>query len=304
MYLYSSGWPEVSVEDPAITASGRKWGDGHVTLMKAYDDGQEEGLIFSSFGSGGGVHVELGHTESFNFKLQKFEDGTIPTQDDLLTRTIGPIRGLTNRPPPPFLDALLLHGTADGVECSADFNNVGSPTAHVLVYSNHVVVAERTGMVAQLGEPVLVLPDWPLTLGKLGGRVSCRSGTVKLGTVRIPGAAGLGALGDETVMGDEFRILAELPAGAPLPDFYSGFEFVASDGPTWQVTGLQQTLACPPAPATITRGSDGLVVSWSGENFRLQGAENVAGPWFDLGVSSPVTLPPGHFARYFRLLCE
>jgi hypothetical protein len=164
-------------------------------------------------------------------------------------------------------------------------------------------------MSAQLGEPVLVLPDWPLTIGKLGGGVSCRSGTIKLGTIRLPGGGvfGLGtggAPGDETVIGDEFRILAELPPGSPLPDFYSGFEFVASDGVTWQVSGLQQTLACPSAAVTITSGSSGVVITWAGENFRLQGAENVAGPWFDLGVSSPVSLPLGHPARFFRLGCD
>jgi len=296
-------------DDPSITTMGRKWGDGHVTRMKAYDDG-EEGIQFSSFGLGGGVHVDLGHSESFNLKLQRFQDGDIPTQDDLLTRTIGPIRGLTNRPPPPFLDALLLHATSDGIECSADFSNIGSPTAHVLVYNQGVLVAERTGVLAALGEPVLILPDWPLTLGKLGGRVSCRSGTTKLGTIRLPGGGGGAGLfspagaADETVVGDEFRILAELPPDAPHPDYYSQFEFEASDGPTWQVSGLQRTLACPPAAAVIATGPDGIVVTWSDGNSRLQGAESVAGPWFDLGADSPVSLAPGHPARFFRLLCD
>src|SRR5438034_11731757 len=107
--------PAIAFEDPSIIAIGRKWGDGHVTLMKAYDDG-EQGLEFTSFGNGGGVHVDLGHSESFNLKLQHFGDSDVPTEDDLITRTIGPIRGLTNRPPPPFIDAMLLHSTSDGVE--------------------------------------------------------------------------------------------------------------------------------------------------------------------------------------------
>ena len=52
------------------------------------------------------------------------------------------------------------------------------------------------------------------------------------------------------VMGDEFRILAELPPDAPLPDFYSGFEFLPNDGPTWQVSGLQRNVICPATAAT------------------------------------------------------
>jgi hypothetical protein len=277
--------------------------------MKAYDDG-EQGMEFTSFGNGGGVHVDLGHTESFNLKIQKFETGDVPNQDDLLTRTIGPIRGLTNRPPPPVLDALLLHGTSDGsVEVSADFNNIGAPTTHVLVYNHGTLVAERTGVWSQLGEPVLVLPEWPLSLGKLGRGVTCRSGTTRPGPIRVPGGGGLGLLAtksafEEIVLGDEFRILAELPSDAPHPDFYSSFEFLASDGPTWRVSGVERTVVCPTTAVNIVPGPGGLLITWPGENFTLQGAEKVRGPWFDLGVESPVSLLPNHPARFFRLLCD
>jgi hypothetical protein len=307
--LRASRLNEVTIEEPAITAAGRKWGDGHVTLMKAYDDGSEEGLIFTSFGPGGGVHVDLGHSESFNMKLKGFfEHGGVPTEDQLLTRTFGPIR-LINRPPPPFLDALLLHGTTEGVECSADFSNIDSPTAHVIILHQGVVVAERTGVPAQLGQPLLVLPDWPVTLGKVGGRVSCRSGTIKPpGPIRLPGGGGglLAAAsgGEQVVVGDEFRVLAEMPEDALRPDFYSAFEFVASDGPTWQVSGLQRTLACAPGPVAIRRTAEGILITWSDDRFHLQGAEDVAGPWFDLGADSPVSLSTGHPARFFRLACD
>jgi len=36
----------------------------------------------------------------------------------------------------------------------------------------------------------------------------------------------------------------------------------------------------------------------------LQGAETLAGPWYDLGVDSPVTLPANTALRLFRLLCD
>ena len=305
LFLYASGGPSITVEQPSITASGRKWGDGHVTLMKAYDDG-DLGVEFRSFAPGGGVHVELGHSESFNVRLkQLFQDGEIPKQDELLTRTLGPIRGLTNRPPPPYLDAMLLQGAPGAIECSADFRNLDSPTVHVLLYSNGVVVAQRTGLTALLGQSLFTLPDWPETLGKLGGATPCRRGTFKPGIVRLPGGSsfGFGEV-DEFIGADEFRVLAELPPGAPHPDFYSGFEFIASEGPTWRVSNVERNLICTPGPISSERSAEGLTLSWSGEGFRLEGAESVSGPWFDLGVASPVTLGPNHPGRYFRLLCD
>src|SRR6185369_13544525 len=185
-------------------------------------------------------------------------------------------------------------GQTGAVDCSADFNNLDSPTVHVLLYSNHVMVAQRSGLVGQLGQTLFTLPDWPESLSKLGGATPCRRGTIKLGTVRIPGSAGFGGFGfdepEQFVDADEFRILAELPPGAPHPDFYSAFEFISNDGPTWRVSNLTRTLICTPSPITIVRSPSTIALSWSGEGFRLEGAETVTGPWFDLGVDSPVLL--------------
>ncbi len=308
--LMGTSLPAVTYTEPSVTAAGRKWGDGHVTLMKAYDDGESErGIQFTSTGpSSSGALMDLGHTESFDVLVHKFQDGEIPTQDDLLTRTIGPIRGLTNRPsPPPFLDALLLHGTSSGVECSADFTPIDSPTVRVLIYNKGALVAQQSGVPAQLGQPLLTLPDWPLSLGKLGQATPCRRGTIKLGGILLGGGGGLapGAKDAQIVMGDEFRILAELAPGAPHPDYYTGFEFIASDGPTWQVSGLQRVLACPaPTALSITPSSAGITLTWPAEAYRLQGAENVTGPWFDLPPASPVSLAPSYPARFFRLSCD
>ena len=81
------------------------------------------------------------------------------------------------------------------------------------------------------------------------------------------------------------------------------FEFIASTGADWGVVNLQRVL---PAPISmhIDYSSDGLVVSWLGEGFRLQGAEQVTGPWFELGVISPVVVSPTYPARFFRLISE
>jgi len=274
--------------------------------MKAYDDGNS--IEFLAGGDGGGVQVDLGQSDSFDLRLTKFDTGEVTTQDDLLTRTFGPIRGLTNRPPPPFLDAMLLHATPAGVDCSADFSNLESPTVHVLIYNGGVLVAERTGVPGQLGQPLFTLPEWPATLGKLGGATPCRRGTIRSGPIRLPGSAGFAAGGvpapEEIVIGDEFRVLAEMPPGTPHPDYYSGFEFIATEGADWGISDLQSTPACAPASLTITPATDGVVVEWLGDGFRLQGAEDPTGPWFDLGVSSPMSLGAGHAARFFRLVCD
>ena len=99
-------------------------------------------------------------------------------------------------------------------------------------------------------------------------------------------------------------MLAELPPDAPHPDYYSGFEFVASEGADWGITGLERTLVCPPDALSIDRSTDGVTLTWPGANFRLQGAEKVDGPWFDLGAASPVSLSASQSARFFRLVCD
>ena len=306
LYLYASGLAEVSLEEPSLTVQGRPYRDGHVTLIKAYDEGNA--LEFVAADDGGGVQVDLGHAESFNLRLTKFATN-LPPGEELLTRTLGPIRGLTNRPPPPFLDAMLLQGMPDGVNCSVDFNNFDSPTVRVLIYSQGLLVADRPGLSGRLGSPLFTLPDWPTGLGKLGGRTPCRVGTTRPGWIRLPGT-GLGLAGEgpvypeDAVLGDEFRVLAELPDNAPRPDYYSGFEFIASDGADWGISGWQRNLACPPELLNVSWSADGITLDWTSDSFRLQGAETVTGPWFDLGVSAPVVLPANSSARFVRLVCD
>ena len=302
-YLYASGVAELPIEDPSLSTQSaskppRRWGDGHVTLIKAYDDDSVE---FLAGGDGGGVHVDLGTANSFDLRLTKFETNALPGEE-LLTRTLGPIRGLTNRPPPPFLDACLLKASSAGVEGSADFSNLDSPTVRVQVLSGGVLVAERVGVAAELGHTLFTLPTWPEQLGKLGGPTPCRRIKIKqLGLITLPASGGLPP---QEVIGDECRVLAETPPGTPHPDCYSGFEFIATAGADWGVSNLLITPACTPVPLVVTRGPAGITATWVGDGFRLQGAVTLAGPWLDLGVGSPVTLPPNHPARYFRLLCN
>ena len=292
-YLYVSGVAELPVEEPSLSTQSasrprRRWGDGHVTLMKAYDDDSVE---FVAGGEGGGVHVDLGTASSFDLRLTKFETNALPGEE-LLTRTLGPIRGLTNRPPPPFLDAMWLKAATNSVECAVDFSNVGATSVTVNVLSNGIVVAfgVMPGPIISTNDP-LVIDRWPDHLGHLPG-----SGVIRL-TSAIPFLI-------DGFVGNEVQFIPGLPPGTPLPDYYSSFEFIASEGADWGVSELNVTTACSPVPLNLTRSTAGITATWVGDGFRLQGAVTLAGPWLDLGVSSPVTLPPNHPARYFRLLCN
>jgi hypothetical protein len=299
-FLYVSGWLQMPIEEPSLATGGdrgRRWGDGHVTLMKAYDDGS---LEFAVTATGGGAVVDLGHANSFELALKKY--GTNPPPgEQLLTRTLGPIRGLTNRPAPPFLDAMQFDATADGVACSADFTNLESPTVRVQVWLDGSLVAQRIGVPATLGQTLFTLSGWPDRIGKLGGSTPCRTIKRPPSAIVLPPIAGLPP---EVVVGDECRVLAETPSGTPHPDFYGGFEFLASPDADWGVSLVASEPAFAPQPLSITRTNSGTSVSWDNPDFRLQGATEITGPWFDLGVESPLSLPPLHPARYYRLVGE
>jgi len=296
LYLYASGVAALPIEQPSLTAKEKPYRDGHITLMKAYEDGLEFGVV----GNGGGVEVELGYANAFDLRLTKFATNALPGEE-LLTRTIGPIR-LTNRPAPPFLDALLLKASDTGVDCSADFSNLDSPTVRVQVWLGGSLVTQRTGVPATLGQTLFSLSGWPDRIGKLGGSTPCRTIKRPASAIRLPGGGGLPPV---EVVGDECRVLAETPPGTPHPDAYTGLEFIATEGADWGVSQLLTSPACTPVPLRVTHASDGsIMVTWEGAGFRAQGAVDATGPWLDLGVGSPITLPASYPGRYFRLVCD
>ena len=67
---------------------------------------------------------------------------------------------------------------------------------------------------------------------------------------------------------------------------------------------LQTTPACTPVPLRVIPATDGVTLSWDGDGFHLQGAESVTGPWYDLNVESPATIPATAAQRVFRLRCD
>ena len=66
LYLYASGMAALPIEEPSIGTQSaskprKRWGDGHVTLMKAYD---EDSVEFAVTSSGGGVGLAGVATEA------------------------------------------------------------------------------------------------------------------------------------------------------------------------------------------------------------------------------------------------
>jgi len=297
--LLASGLAEIGLENPTVTSQGRKWGDGHVTLMKAYDDEEDAAMRrmeWTSFGEGGGVHVDLGRAATFELGLHHFENGDVPTQEQFL-RVIRPPRGLTNRPTPPKDIYGFRQNAGGGVECSVDYSDVGATGVRVELW--------REGTLVGFGEGPgpIIPPDAPLTISRWPeryGRPAINEGLF-LRSSELFEVSGL--------LGDEIRIIPLLPSGGGAkvdgsPGYVTGLEIQTAEGMESTAYGLQRTLACVPDLLHVTRSDTGTVLTWAGEGFRLQGAETVTGPWYDLGVASPVPVEASSAMRYFRLVCD
>jgi hypothetical protein len=297
--LVASNLTSVAFDNPSITSTGKKWGDGHVTLMKAYDDGSEQGLEFASSGSGGGVSTDLGHAASFQFRVTHFENGDIPDQQDIYSIRGWPPGTTTNRPPPPVFDLRLAPSASGlGVDCSADFTQWGVSNVTVQLWNGTALAAEKTHVPATLGSPLVTLGGFPGVLGCPGVGVVSLSDTNPLVVL-----SGLDCPTPGCV-GTELRILPELTSAAVPPVAFDRLQCLISEGMDNLIYGLQTTPACTPVPLNAVASPGGISLSWVGDGFRLQGAETLAGPWYDLGNSSPLRLPDNSSLRVFRLLCD
>lgn len=290
--LMAVGLPEFLVEDPEIETMRRKWSDGHVTLMKAYDDGETARLSFITTGPGG-VHTDLGPAGAFTIGIHHFENGDIPTEEQEFRVIGGPPRGLTNRPAPPTIPLRLAKGPG-GVHCTVDFSDLAAESVTVQLWSNGVLVGEGTGEGAAIPpENPLVIDRWPDRFG----RPAINEGYLALTSGEPFTVSG--------IMGDELRFIPGLPPGMEFPETLRRLECLASDGMDSVLYGLERTLVCPPVTLHIGNAFEGVTVSGVGtDDYRLQGAEHVTGPWYDLGVTSSVTLPTTHPARFFRAVCD
>jgi hypothetical protein len=294
--LSSTGLGDLVVAAQRLMTMGREIGgvtDDAPVLFQGTAAG--DGVSWTPLADQNGVSVDLGQSASFDVGLHHFEDGDIPTQNELF-RIFGPTwppGTTTNRPAPPLPPVdLRLVGSPIGVECSVDFTSLGASTIQVLLLNHGVPIAQEfiPGPLLE-AEDALLLDHWPERLAQLPG-----GGVLSLTSSEPFNIQGF--------LGDEFQFIPHLPAGSTPFPFYSQLQCLAGAGSQNLLYDLHRTPACTPVPMHVTHTSDGLVVTWEGTGFRLQGAESLTGPWYDLGVASPVLLPASHPARFLRLVCD
>jgi hypothetical protein len=251
-----------------------------------------DGASWSALADGSGISIDLGRSASFDVGIHHFENGDIPTEEQLF-------RVLTNRPgttgptypPPPPVELGLANGP-DGVDSTVDFTTLGATSVTVELFSNGVEVAFGAveGPVIAADNP-LTLDHWPERFGALAGN----------GILRVTASQPFNIQGFTC---DEVQFIPGLPPGTPPIAFYGEMQCLGSEGLDSMVYSLQRVAACAPATLTITPTPGGTVISWSADGYRLLGAETLNGPWIDLGVTSPVVLSPNALQRYFRLVCD
>ena len=297
--LLTSNLTTIAFDNPSITASGRKWGDGHVTLMKAYDDGSEVGLEAVSFGEGGGVHVGLGQAAGFQFRIAQLATNPVPNPEEIFRVKGWPPGTTTNRPPPPVINVRLAHSsTGTGIDCSADFAEWGVSKVTLQLWNGTTLVAEKVHVSATLASPLVTLGGFPGIVGCPGVGVVSLSDTNPIFVLSGLPCPTTGCVGTE------LRILPEFTTTSTPPAAFTELECLLSEGMDNLIYRLETMPACAPVPLDATATPDGIHLNWDGDGFHLEGAESLGGPWYDLGVSPPVTLPANSSVRVFRLRCE
>ncbi|PWU12949.1 MAG: hypothetical protein C5B50_20390 [Verrucomicrobia bacterium] len=297
--LLSSNLPTLAFDNPSITASGRPWNDGHLAFLHANADSRATGVEVYAVGDGGGVTSGLGQAASFQFNIAQMQDSTVQNLAQQFVIRGWPPGTTTNRPPPPVFDLRLAQNTSGtgGIDCFADFTQWGVSNVTVQLWNGTALVAQNQHVPASLASPVATLAAFP-------GGFSCPAiGTVSLtDTNPVIVLAGLNC--STGCSGTELRILAELSKTSVPPVAFTGFDCFLNADMDNLIYNLRTTPACSPVPLNVTADAIGIHLTWQGDGFRLQGAESVTGPWYDLGVTSPVTLPANYSLRLFRLVCD
>jgi HYR domain len=272
--------PDLSSPDSLSTFQGTDAGDG---------------VSWSSMADGSGISVDLGRSQTFDVGIHHFETGDIPTEEQLFRiNTNRPTSTGPTYPPPPPIELRLAQGSTGsiGVDCSVDFTALGAVSVTANLYSNGVLIAYGSvdGPIITPDDP-LTFDHWPERLGALPGN----------GVLRVTSRDFFNIQG---FMCDEVQFVPGLPTGTPPVPYYGELQALGSAGLDSMLYGLQRVPACAPTALTITPGAAGTVLTWSGNGYRLLGAETLDGPWIDLGAASPVFLNPNASQRYFRLVCD
>ncbi len=297
--LLTGNLATLAFDNPSISASGRQWSDGHVAVLQAYADSTATGMEVYSLGDGGGVSADLGHAASFQFSIAQLQDSTVPNLSQLFAVRGWPPGTTTNRPPPPVFNLRLAQNTSGtgGIDCFADFTQWGVSNVTVQLWNGTVLVAQAKNVPATLASTFV-------TLGGFPGGFSCPSiGVVSL-TDKNPIVVLAGLNCSSGCTGSELRIIAELSKMTAPPTAFTGLDCFISADMDNLIYGLQTTPACSPVPLAVSATATNIILDWQGDGFRLQGGETLSGPWYDLGVSAPVTLPANSTNRFFRLLCD
>ena len=279
-HLYTMGHEVSAAQDGTVTLEGTTAGDG---------------VSFTALDDYAGVSLDLGRAASFDVGIGHFENGDIPTQEQFFQ--IGgpkwPPGTTTNRPPPPIFLRLAQAQPAasNGVECLADFTGLGATGIAVHLLSQGVSIAGAFVPGPSIPpEDALVLDHWPEHFGLMG-----TNGVLRLISVEPFSVSGF--------VGDEVRFIPELPPDAPPFEFASELQCLTPGGMQSMLYDLTSVVACAPASVSVTPTAAGTPISWSGDGYRLLGAEAPTGPWIDLGVTSPYVPPTNGPPRYFRLVC-
>lgn len=298
--LVTSNLTTIAFDNPSITMSRRKWGDGHVTLLKAYDDGSERGMAFSALGAGGGVDTELGHAASFSLRMTSLDVNGLPPLEQQFAIRGWPPGTTTNRPPSPVINLRLAPDASGlgGVQLGADFVDWGVSTVTLQLWNGTTLVGETNHVPAPPGGTLALLGAFPGIFGCPGVGVVSLSGTNPI--VVLDGLT-CGTLG---CVGTELRIIAEPSTSFTPPSAYTGLSATIGEDMDYLIHHLQTTPACMPAPLHVATVPGGVTLTWEGDGFHLQGAETVEGPWHDLGVESPALIPAVASPRVFRLQCD
>ena len=293
--INSTGLSDLVVTSERLVAMGREIAGVADAPVMFHGTPEGNGVSWTPLDDQNGVSIDLGQSASFDVGIHYFDNGDVPTQEQLF-RIGGPIwppGTTTNRPPPPLPPVdLRLAGVPGGVESSVDFTSLGATGVTVRLLSNSVLIAwvSVPGPLVDPADPLL-LDRWPDRLAQL------------------PGNGGLSLSSSETFnlsgyTGNEVQFIPELPPGSTPFPFYSELQCLGSVGSENLLYDLHRTIARVPIPLRVGNTPGGISLSWEGNGFRLQGAENVAGPWYDLGVSSPVSFGAPYPARFFRLVCD
>jgi hypothetical protein len=298
--LVVSNLDSLGFYNPSITMSGRKLNDGHVTLIKAYDDGTERGAEFYSLGDGGGVQTELGFAHDFKLYLTSLDtNGLPPLEQDFAIRGWPP-GTTTNRPPPPVINLRLAPDSSGlgGVQLGADFPDWGVSSVTLQLWNGTTLVSETNHVPATAGGTFATLGGFPGILGCPGVGVLSLSDT---NPIYVLNGMDCGTLG---CVGTELRIIAEPSTMFTPPLAYTDLAVTIGQDMDYLAYRLHTTPACSPVPLHVSTTTDGVVLSWEGDGFHLEAAESVAGPWYDLQLTSPATIPAGSAPRVFRLRCD